>query len=177
MPYPDAGTASLPLLAMREFHREAVGDFLDPDTFGLVQDRDHVAGFVPHAFREAHVLGASGAGLKLERLDLVSLRKPAGPHAYLSANYPRVDELKRADTRLPHDFETRALARLRTDDDVVIEEVEGSVRMLGALRAGSHCLGCHTARRGELIGALSYEFLRKTPETERKEPSPLIAQQ
>jgi hypothetical protein len=131
-----------------------------------VQDREHVAGFEPHAFQAMPALRAPGLKpeeWQLEHLDLISLLKPSGPHAYVSENLPKLDELRSADTRLLHDFETRALAQLRTDEDVVIEEVEGAMRMVGALRAGNHCIQCHSARRGELIGALSYEFRRTTP--------------
>ncbi|MGC3966639.1 MAG: hypothetical protein QM775_04500 [Pirellulales bacterium] len=174
-PTPGATDNTLPLIAMNDFHHDAVHDFVDPETLGYVQDRDHVAGFQAHAFHFARALGKYGPGpqLKLEHLDLVSLQKPLGPSAYVSANYPNTPDLKTADTRLLEDFEMRALTQLRADKDVVIEEVEGSVRMLGALRAGNHCTGCHNVRRGELIGALSYEFLRESSTA----PNPLIAQQ
>jgi hypothetical protein len=173
-PLPDyASTAAPPSVeALKEFHRGAGRDFLDPERFGFVRDRDHVAGFQPHAFTNMPKFNSQGASgeWKLERVDLVSLRKPSGPHVYLSENLPRVDALKTADTRLLDDFETRALSRLRSDDDVVVEESEGAVRMLGALRAGNHCTKCHMSARGELIGAFSYEF-------HRKGRPPVIAQQ
>jgi hypothetical protein len=166
VPQPAPSDSTMPLIALRDYHRKGAADFLDPERFGYVQDRRHVAGFEPHAFQEMPALrgpDAKDGDWTLEHLDLISLLKPTGPQAYVSANLPKLDELKTADTRLLHDFETRALAQLRTDDDVVIEEVEGSMRMVGALRAGTHCIQCHSVNRGELIGALSYEFLRKTP--------------
>jgi hypothetical protein len=36
--------------AIGELHDEARLDFVDPDGFGFIRDRDHVAGFVPHGF-------------------------------------------------------------------------------------------------------------------------------
>jgi hypothetical protein len=163
-------------------HQSAGDDFLNPERFGFVRDREHVAGFEPHAFTSMPTLGMptpakpenvlmfggahggaadSPADWKLERVDLVSLRKASGPAVYLSENLPKVAELKTADTRLLDDFESRALARLRTDENVVIEQADGLVRMLGALRADNNCIRCHTGLRGELIGAISYEFHHK----------------
>jgi len=179
-PLPDyASTAAPPPVeALGELHRSAGRDFFDPERFGFVRDREHVAGFEPHAFMSMPALRVPGSSRgpgesgewKLERLDLVSLRKPSGPHVYLSENLPKVDALKTVDTRLLDDFETRALARLRTADDVIIEESDGAVRMLGALRANNQCIRCHSGSRGELIGAFSYEF-------HRKGRPPVIAQQ
>jgi hypothetical protein len=162
-------------------HESAGGDFLNPERFGLVRNRDQVAGFEPHRFTSMPELGggmkavyldgrpdASG-DWSLQRVDLVSLRKPSGPAVYLSENLPKVDELKTADTRLLDDFENRALSRLQTDDDVVIEESGGTIRMLGALRAGTHCTRCHAGSRGELIGAFSYELHHKNRPTQLAE--------
>lgn len=181
---PQPSGSTLPMLALTSFHHDAVGDLLHADRMGYVQDAEHVAGFEPHAFHHVPVLHASpnDAALKLEKLELIGLTKRTGPTAYVSENYPRLDELQKADTRLLHDFETRALAQLRSEEDTVIEETDGAVRMLGALRAGNDCTRCHTSmRRGELIGALSYEFQRKTPanatEVSPLEVSPLVAGQ
>lgn len=176
---PQPSGSTLPMLALTNFHHDAAGDFLHADRMGYVQDAEHVAGFEPHAFHHVPVLHASpnDAALKLDKLELIGLTKRNAPTAYVSENYPRLDELQKADTRLLHDFETRALAQLRTDEDTVIEETDGAVRMLGALRAGNDCTRCHTSmQRGELIGALSYEFQRKTP-VSPLEISPLVAGQ
>jgi hypothetical protein len=181
----DAPVAAPPRELLTELHKGAGNDFLNPERFGYVRSRDQVAGFEPHRFtampslgksydantdgttHNAVMFGSAGETVRhddqwtLERVDLVSLHKPAGPAVYLSENLPKVDDLKTADTRLLDDFETRALAKLRTDDDVVIEQADGRIRMVGALRAGNHCLRCHAGARGELLGALSYEFHHK----------------
>ncbi len=166
VPQPSPTDSTTPFYALREFHDKGARDFLNPERFGHVQDREHVAGFEPHGFQSMPALGkhrSPEGEWSLEHLDLVSLLKPSGPHAYVSANLPKIEELKTADTRLLDDFETRALSQLRTNEDVVIEESDGVVRMVGALRAGNQCIQCHAARRGELIGAFSYELHRKTP--------------
>ncbi len=72
-----------------------------------------------------------------------------------------MDELKDAPTRELDFFERKALDRLRTDEGVVIKEQPGGIRMVGSIRAAKHCLECHSARRGELLGAFSYEFVPK----------------
>lgn len=162
VPAPAPNDSTAPLIAFREFYRAGAENFLDPERLGYVQDREHVAGFEPHAFQSMPALSKHAGDWKLEHLELVSLRKPSGPHVYVSENLPKVDDLKRVDTRLLTDFETRALSQLRSGDDVVIEESDGALRMLGSLRAGNHCIRCHSGRRGELIGALSFELHRKT---------------
>jgi len=62
-------------------------------------------------------------------------------------------------TRELDDFERSALPRLRTEEDVVIKDGSDRLRFLGSLRARTSCLKCHSAVRGELLGALSYELL------------------
>ena len=57
------------------------------------------------------------------------------------------------------DFETRALAALRTGKD--IESTTGAapdtIVVVGALRGDGSCLKCHTERKeGELLGAFTY---------------------
>lgn len=159
-----SGDSPSPSYALRQTHRHGADDFLNPQRFGYVQDREHVAGFVPHGFDDVPRIPNVAGGRsewRIERLELVSLLKPTGPVAYVSERLPRADEAGRYDTRLLDDFETRALGRLQTEDDVVIETVDEKLRMLGALRAGNHCLQCHSVRRGELIGAFTYELERE----------------
>lgn len=160
----DSGS-SPPFYALRQTHERGAADFLNSERFGYVQDREHVAGFVAHGFDDVPRIAAASNGdraeWKIERLELVSLLKPTGPYVYVSEKLPRADALQRADTRELDDFESRALRQLRTDDDVVIEEVDEKLRMIGALRAGTHCIQCHSVQRGELIGAFTYELERK----------------
>ena len=89
--------------------------------------------------------------------------------AYVSSHLPRMDELREAPTRPLNDFELQAVDRIRSDEDVVTDEVPGRIRMLGSLRAAKDCVQCHSVGRGELLGALSYE-LAPTKWNRRLEP-------
>jgi hypothetical protein len=51
------------------------------------------------------------------------------------------------------------LKRLRSDEDLVIDDAPNRIRMVGSLRAGKGCLECHSVRRGELLGAFSYVLM------------------
>jgi hypothetical protein len=77
---------------------------------------------------------------------------------YVLDHLPRMDQLAGDDvpTRLLDEFETSALARLRTAEDVVIDDSAAPVRMLGSLRAAKLCRDCHSVQRGELLGAFTY---------------------
>lgn len=41
----------------------------------------------------------------------------------------------------------------------MIEESPDRLRMLGSLRTTKQCIECHSVRRGELLGALTYELV------------------
>ena len=150
-------------------HSSGLEDFLDPEMFGYVKDRDHVAGFEPHRFTEMpkvpRVRDKSRPKTKwqISRLDLVSLLKHETPAAYVSKNLPQMDELEDAPTRPLDAFERNALERLRSREDLVIDEAADRIRMLGSLRAAKDCTQCHSVRRGELLGALSYELTPASP--------------
>ncbi|HEX3659580.1 MAG TPA: hypothetical protein VHV55_27580 [Pirellulales bacterium] len=146
---------------LQEMHQEGMADFVDPERMGYVADLDHVAGFQSHRFTKmpARVDDAWRGGWKIERLELIGLLKYDQPTAYISEHLPRLDELGQLATRTLDDFETAALGRLRTSEDVVIAEEPGRIRMLGSLRAGKNCLQCHAVERGELLGALTYELV------------------
>jgi hypothetical protein len=152
----------------------AVGPILvAAERIGLVQDRDHVVGFEPHRFTQ---MPQSKADFQLLRLELVSLLKHAVPVAYVSEHLPRMDQLNAAPTRSLDDFERHSLDLLRTDEDLVIDDAPNRIRMVGSLRAGKDCMECHSVRRGELLGAFSYELVPTRPvpvkrrEEKRAEP-------
>jgi hypothetical protein len=150
-------------------HQSAEQEFLDRERMGYVESREHTVGFEPHAFvkaaqfRDENKTEYRGnwpvnSDWKIARLELVSVIKHDPPVAYVSKDLPKMDELKDAPTRSLDAFELGALSKLRRDDDVVVEESAGGVRMLGALRAGTDCLTCHRGARGDLLGAFSYEL-------------------
>lgn len=101
----------------------------------------------------------------------MSLLKHEAAVAYVSQNLPRMDELRDAPTRALDPFETRSLDRLRSEEDLVIDDTPERVRMVGSLRASGNCLRCHSVRRGELLGAFSYELVPATPPRATQAPS------
>jgi hypothetical protein len=147
-------------------HRRGLFDFANPSGFGHVKDRDHVAGFQPHAFRVTPALKPKGkkpAGKetwKVGQLELVSLLTHDKPAVYVSRNLPRMKDLGKAKTRPLTEFEAKALGSLRKGQDLVAEATPGHIRMLGALRAARQCLECHEGQRGKLLGAFSYQMSR-----------------
>jgi len=151
-----------------------IDDFLDAERFGFVKNRDHVAGFQSHRFtRLPNVLTTkteSPRQWKIARLELVSLLKHETPVAYISRNLPQMDELRDAPTRPLDAFERQSLDSLRSDEDVVIDKTTDRIRMVGSLRAAKTCLDCHSVRRGELLGALTYELVPARPTRKRAAP-------
>ena len=161
---PPAGQAAEQVFPRRprlaDLHDAGLRDLLDPGRFGYVQDKQHVAGFEAHRFTQMPKPAADpDRRWELARLELIGLLKYDRPKAYVLEFLPRLDELGEAATRDVSEFEAAALERLKTQEDLVIDEAPERIRMVGSLRAGKDCLECHSVRRGELIGALSYEIV------------------
>jgi hypothetical protein len=81
-----------------------------------------------------------------------------------------MDALGDAPTRPIDGFEGSALEKLRTTEDLVVEDGVNRIRMLGSIRAAKDCLECHQVRRGELLGAFSYDLDRTQPIALPKKP-------
>lgn len=153
-------------------HWLGAGNFLDIDRFGWITDRDHVAGFEPHAFTKTPELRTATPSAKsvedweVIQLELVSLLKYDTPRVYEADVLPNMQLLSSGNvpTRELDDFETTALAQLRTERDIVIDDPPqpAIVRMLGSLRAIEDCTQCHSVRQGDLLGAFTYR-LRPLP--------------
>jgi hypothetical protein len=94
-------------------------------------------------------------------LELVSLLKHDVPMVYVSDHLPRMDELEDAKTRSLSPFERKSLARLREGEDLSVDATVNRISMVGALRAAKQCTECHQVKRGELLGAFSYELERQ----------------
>lgn len=157
------------------FHRRGFDRFFDPYAFGHIIDRDHVAGFGAHAFRELPTLPDRFMESKLPylidrwlvgRLELVSLLKFAEPAVYVSEHLPRMDKLVDAKTRQLNSFESEALSTLQSGEDLSIRYSLNHIQMVGSLRAMKQCLDCHQVQRGELLGAFSYDLWRDPPSPE-----------
>jgi hypothetical protein len=156
--------------AAQLFHRSSAVDFLHPETYGFARSRLLVAGFEPHRFTKMPDLNpppSKGAPESsrwlLRRLELVSLLKHEQDVVYISEFLPRMDDLQKAKTRPLNAFEAKALTALRKGEDLVSETTFNQIHLLGALRATKQCLQCHEARRGELLGAFTYQLQRETP--------------
>jgi hypothetical protein len=146
--------------ALRTFHFRSVADFSYPAGGGYARDRRHAAGFRPHEFSQVPKAGERWA---VETVDLVSLLCHPEPVAYVSADLPRMEQLKGASTRPLDAFELSGLTRLRGGDWLVVGEGNGHLRLLGAIRAVRQCVTCHGCERGDLLGAFSYTLRRAEP--------------
>jgi len=129
-------------------HNDAVLDFIHPQGFGYVKDRQHVAGFQSHRFSKI----PESKDVEVARLELVSLLMHKDPSVYLSDRLPQMDALKGVPTRPLDAFETEGLAALRKGEDLFVRED----RMLGAIRSVKQCIACHGGERGQLLGAFTY---------------------
>ena len=143
-----------------DLHRAGLLDFINFENFGYVKDRRHVAGFQSHRFSK---VPEPTDGWRIETLDLVGLLLHEKPVAYVSANLPRMDELKKAPTRPLDRFESGGLEKLRGGEDLVTAEAGANLRMLGAIRSARQCVDCHGGRRGDLLGAFSYTLVGVKP--------------
>jgi hypothetical protein len=155
-----------------DMHLTGAADFVNADGFGYVKNLDSVAGFQSHQFRnvpEAPIDENHEQAVRwlVTRLQLVSLLKHDTPRVYVTENLPRMEEIVTAPTRSLSAFERSGLRALDRGDDLSTDEGPGRIRMLGSLRATKQCLECHNAKRGHLLGALSYELVRD-PRPKRK---------
>lgn len=165
---------------LETMHLDGAADFLSKVRWGYIEDRKHVAGFVPHRFKQMPgteknyqwslwtespqpVIPTPREESRIDwaivRLELIGLLRHPDPVAYVSDHLPQLEEVASYPTRGLTEFEKTALERLRLDEDVVIDEQPNHIRMVGSLRANSGCLKCHQVERGVLLGALSYELI------------------
>jgi hypothetical protein len=156
------GTTPSSFERLWDIHNGGLRDFFDPEDEGLVLDRDHVAGFVPHRFSQDFPPPPPAGRLKWElcRLELVSLRRFGRPMVYATnGKLPQMDQLPNVPTRELNAFEGGALEALVKGEELAYAQKEKNVLALGALRARDTCTKCHEVQRGALLGAFSYEFL------------------
>jgi hypothetical protein len=132
-------------------HEISVLDFVYPQGFGYIKDRQRVAGFQAHGFSSV----PTEQKIEIESIELVGLLH-GEPRVYQSPNLPRMDELKSAPTRSLDAFENSGLATLRRGEDLFTRPENGGIRMLGSIRSAKQCVSCHGGQRGDLLGAFSY---------------------
>lgn len=138
------------LLAM---HRNGIKSFANPNGFGYVKDRNHVAMGEKHRFQEQP---KAAPGFSLRRVELMGLLLFDEPVVYVSANLPRMEELRKAPTRGLDSFENKALAHMQKGSDMLAGTTPEGVRMVGAIRSAKTCVKCHGGQEGDLLGAFSY---------------------
>jgi hypothetical protein len=140
-----------------QMHQSGLLDFLNPNGFGFIKDRRHVAGFQSH---QSSRLPPAPTVWVLQTLDLIGLAMHDEPVAYISAHLPKMEELRTAPTRRLDALEQAGLHALRKGDDVFVADTMDGRRVLGALRSVRQCLSCHDSERGDLLGAFSYTLVR-----------------
>ena len=159
---PDATQADM-AKRLQSFHSDTVVDFINPKGFGYVKERRTAAGFQEHRISSIHDYGLDPNKIwRVQRVELVSLLKYSQPGVYLTDNLPRMDELRTAKVRPLDDFEKRQLPALFKGEDLVLDQTDNTVRVLGAIRAAKQCLNCHEVSRGDLLGAFSYRLGKAT---------------
>jgi hypothetical protein len=151
---PDA-PKEIPTPTLYDLHARGVLDFVNPAGFGFIKDRRNVAGFLPHAFSETPAAPDRWA---VERVELIGLLLNPEPVVYVSEQLPAMDLLRGAPTRRLDEVETAGLAALRKGEDLHTTWSDGRLRVVGSLRNGNQCLGCHGGQRGDLLGAFSYSL-------------------
>jgi len=150
---------------------------------GYVKSIDEVAGFEAHRVRfgehwsgnlrdSKEVLEQqdidvedSGIAWKANRLELVSLLMHDEPLVYDVDELPNMETLssETAKTRALDEFETKALEALKSGEELFVRATKNRILMVGSIRASEQCLSCHSVKKGDLLGAFSYEFLRNPP--------------
>ena len=138
------------LLAM---HRHGIIDFANAKGFGFIKDRNHVAMGLKHGFQST-LEGTPSQVVR--RVELVGLLMHAEPVVYISANLPRMEELRKAPTRPLDAFEKKAIASFEGGGDMMVGSTPEGMRMVGSIRSAKTCAKCHGGEVGDLLGAFSY---------------------
>ena len=167
------------LESLQKFHHESHDSFAMDFQFGLFETRDRVAGFEPHAMYfdywngnlipEGNDVRENPVNWKVNRLELVSLVVHDEPVVYSSDHLPKMDQLSEHETRPLNAFEADSLGRIVNGEDLVTNATAHRIEMLGSVRAASSCTECHGVKRGELLGAFSYELIRVPQQVENAE--------
>jgi hypothetical protein len=97
---------------------------------------------------------------RLESLELIGIARHAAPVAFVIGSHTDRTGVERS--RPLSRFEQRALAKLRSANEVAGETTRAGREVVGAIRATGECTSCHsTSKEGDLLGALSYRLSRK----------------
>lgn len=182
---PDKKSPTLPSsVALASFHTLAASEFARPDSLGLVKDKTQVAGFLPHTLnvipdgntrrrfdkenltkdKDGRVTGYTLVERwAIRKTELIGLLVQDTPVAYMTPDnqMPTMAGIKDTKTRELSDFESSGLKDLAAGKEVVVvDATTNQVRMVGAIRMSAACMKCHDGKRGDLLGAFSYELVR-----------------
>jgi hypothetical protein len=146
------------LQPLDDYHKSITSNFVFVAGLGYAIDRDHAAGFQPHALGGLDFPFPPNGPEGIAKVELVSLLRFDQPRLYLSDFLPRMEQLRDAPTRPLDPWEAAALDKLTRGEMLVVQQFEKQTRMLGAIRAAKHCLTCHSVGEGHLLGAFSYEL-------------------
>ncbi len=138
--------------AALDLHQASLTEFAFPEGFGYLAAPRQSAGFQSHRFRQL----PTAPKLEVQRVELIGLLRHKEPVVYETDNLPVMTEVATAPTRKLDVFESTALAKLRTGEDVIVGEAAAGSRMVGAIRMAKQCASCHDGNRGDLLGAFTY---------------------
>ena len=100
----------------------------------------------------------SSAMWEVRNVDLVGLLKRDRPVVYISEKLITMTDLKHVPTREMDRFEVEGLEQLQDGQDHFARKQDGTIRLLGSVRAQEQCLSCHVVPEGKLLGAFSYSL-------------------
>lgn len=164
-----------PFVSLDALQAEFLKRFLDAPGFGMSRV------ILPEFHRPASQLLLSGRKFEVKAPELIGLEEHAAPVAYQlpMGSFAKADltnKVMKSSVKLRelNDFESRALARLRSGENVVMEldsaakqspQAKNAMRLkaMGAIRATKDCLDCHSGKEGKLLGAFSYVLTRIEP--------------
>ncbi len=111
---------------------------------------------------------------KINRIQLVSLLMHEDPCVYTSVKLPNMEELssETAQTRPLNAFEAEAIGELKSGKPLHIRATKNRIVMVGSIRLQSSCMQCHAGKKDDLLGAFSYEILRKPEVKLDSHPNP-----
>lgn len=181
----DKDSPTLPsVLALSGFHTSTTHEFAHPDSWGLVKDVKHVAGFLPHTLQgtpdirprsrydQANPVKNKEGGIisyplverwAVRKVELIGLLVHDAPVVYLNPEntLPTMADAGKFKTRELSHFESSSLKDLAAGKTIVaVDATVNQVRMVGAIRMAEACLKCHEGKRGDLLGAFSYDLVR-----------------
>ncbi len=146
-----------PSRALLRMHDDFVLAFIDSEGFG--QSR------LPPMSRVMS-RKVDGTNWFVGRLELIGVAKHEPPRVFDSEmaifhrpNPERPPQPRAANSRAITAWERQALRNLDAGQRLIVEKQDMGLRVVGAIRAGDECLGCHKKKRaGDMLGAFVYSL-------------------